>query len=254
MIISLEKLGATTVAEADLIMRSTPLGLEVVVDGKSVGKTPIELPLAVGAHTLALRQGGTEVWRHQLMAQANVDHEFNPSMAEDKQRERRARASQPPAPRPDPPPAKLPEPKTVVEDPKPPEAKEQPVAPKDPPVTQVTPPVKEPTPPPIPPPPPPKPIAIPQTGPITVAPTAVTRIAGETPTVGMSKRAEVPAVIAAKVCITEHGTVSGVTILSKLERHTASDLASTLRTWRYAPYKQAGVAVQACFVVSFRVK
>jgi len=87
-----------------------------------------------------------------------------------------------------------------------------------------------------------------------VAPTAVTRVAGDTPTLGMSKRAEVPPVVAAKVCIDTSGMVTSADIITKLERHTASDLIATMRNWRYAPYKAAGVATSACFVVSFRVK
>jgi hypothetical protein len=210
------------------------------------------MPLSVGPHSLALRQNGVEVWRQQLTAQANIDHEFNPSMTEDKQRERRARASQQPPP---PPPRReesppVEEPKTVVD--------ETPVVP---PIVEVPkpppPPVELPKPPPptITQPPPPKPpVVIQRTGPMTVAPTAVTRISGDTPSVGMSKRAEVPSVIAAKVCINPQGAVTSVDILTKLERHTSSDLAATMRSWRYAPYKHNGTAIAACFVVSFRVK
>jgi hypothetical protein len=117
-----------------------------------------------------------------------------------------------------------------------------------------TPPPPTPTPVPTPvPTPTPRPAPI-QTGPVTVAPNAVTRLSGETATLGKSKRAEVPPVVAAKVCIDTSGSVASVQLLTKLERHTIGDLTDTLKTWRYAPYKQAGVAVPACFVVSFKVK
>jgi hypothetical protein len=61
-------------------------------------------------------------------------------------------------------------------------------------------------------------------------------------------------VIAAKVCIDESGRVTSADMLSKLERHTASDFVDAIRTWKYAPYKQAGIATAACFAISFRVK
>ena len=48
--------------------------------------------------------------------------------------------------------------------------------------------------------------------------------------------------------------VSSVTMLTKLERHTIADLSDALKTWRYTPYKLAGVATPACFAVSFKVK
>jgi hypothetical protein len=89
---------------------------------------------------------------------------------------------------------------------------------------------------------------------VLVPPNAVTRIAGDTPTIGKTKRAEVPSVVAAKVCIDTTGTVTRVEMITKLERLTSVDLAHAVKTWRYAPYKQAGVAVPACFGVSFRVQ
>ena len=63
-----------------------------------------------------------------------------------------------------------------------------------------------------------------------------------------------PAVVAAKVCIDATGKVTSVDMITKLERLTSMDLAHAVRSWRYAPYRQAGVAVTACFGVSFRVQ
>jgi len=82
----------------------------------------------------------------------------------------------------------------------------------------------------------------------------VTKLSGGTPTVGKTKRGEVPPVVAAKVCIDTTGKVSRVQLITKLERVTSLDLTNALETWRYAPYLQAGVARPACFVVSFRVQ
>jgi hypothetical protein len=74
------------------------------------------------------------------------------------------------------------------------------------------------------------------------------------PTLGKSKRAEVPPVVAAKVCIDTAGKVSSVEMITKLERLTSMDLSHAIHTWRYSPYKPGGLATPACFVVSFRVQ
>jgi hypothetical protein len=87
-----------------------------------------------------------------------------------------------------------------------------------------------------------------------VPPHAVTRISGEVPTVGKTKRAELPPAVAAKVCIDTSGKVTSVDMITKLERLTSVDLSHAIHTWRYQPYKQNGVAAPACFVVSFRVQ
>jgi eukaryotic-like serine/threonine-protein kinase len=255
MMITLEKLGAQTVEEAKLIVDSTPRGLEVVLDGRvQPQRTPMRMPIAAGPHTITLRQNGVEVWRHQFVAQANVDHDFNPSMTEAKLRERRQRAAaetriEPPPP-PPPPPPPIPRPDAA-----PPPVDAAPPA-------IVTPPAPSP-----PPPPPPRrqeptitqparpPAEVPRsTGPITVAPNAVTRIAGDLPALSKSRRGEVPPVVAAKLCIDAAGTVTQVNILTKLERVAILDLTAVLRGWRYAPYKHRGAPTPVCFAVSFRVK
>ena len=105
------------------------------------------------------------------------------------------------------------------------------------------------------PPPPPAPAPKPRpTEPVLVAPAAVKRLSGSTPSLAASRRAELPATVSAKVCIDTAGRVTSVDVLTKLERMTLLDLTSALREWRYAPYVQAGAAVPACFVVSFRAK
>jgi hypothetical protein len=98
------------------------------------------------------------------------------------------------------------------------------------------------------------PVAVPRTGPVVVPPTAVKRISGDAPTVSKSKKSEVPPAVSAKVCIDTSGKVSSVDMITKLERMTSLDLGNAIKGWRYAPYKQAGTAVPACFVVSFRVQ
>lgn len=264
------------VAEATLVLSSTPLGLEALVDGRLLGVTPIKTQLPPGAHAIVLRQDGVEVWRQDLTAKASATYEFSPSMAENKRRERAQRAApvaerrdEPDPPAPAPPtehaaaaadhPADLTTDKTVD---KPADKPADPPLdkPAPPPIKPVAAAVVKPTPPPAPPPPavpPPKPapVAPPrQAGPVLVPPTAVRRLAGEVPTLGKSKRAEVPPVVAAKVCIDTAGKVTTVDMITKLERLTSVDLSHALHGWRYAPYKQGGVAVPACFVVSFRVQ
>jgi len=91
------------VAEATLKVTSNPPGLEAVLDGVVLPtKTPITMPLKVGAHSIVLRQNGVEVWKQDLVAQGNVDYEFTPSMDAVKQRERELRRraiTEPPAPK-----------------------------------------------------------------------------------------------------------------------------------------------------------
>jgi hypothetical protein len=99
-----------------------------------------------------------------------------------------------------------------------------------------------------------KPVVVPPPAAITVAPTAVTRLSGDIPTFNTARNPEIPSIIAAKVCISAGGGVTSVAMLTKLESATANGIATTLRGWRYAPYKQAGTAVPVCFAVSFRVK
>ncbi len=286
---------AAATAEATLILSSTPLGLEVVLDGKSLGvRTPAKLPIKSGLHTVALRQQGVEVWRHELVAQAAVDYEFSPSMAEDKQRERAARVAPlavtpPVAPDETPtapatPMSTTPTPTTTTTTqttttqttPEPPplattppiDKTVQPLAVPAPAIATTPAPAKPVAPPPTaitkPAPATPSgtssgtaslPVAAPrQAGPVVVPPSAVTKLSGLTPTIGKTKRAEVPPVVAAKVCIDLTGRVASVAMLSKLERLTSVDLGHAIKTWRYAPYKVGGVAVSACFVVSFRVQ
>jgi eukaryotic-like serine/threonine-protein kinase len=251
VILSLEKLAAGSAAsDANLILSSTPLGLEVLIDGKlQAQRTPFKGPITVGAHVIALRQNGAEVWRQSFVAQASVDHEFSPSMTDDKRRQRLAVAPLivPPAP--------TPTPKTVDHhvDVEPSAAEPAPDA-----ATPTAVPMPEPTPLPVVPPPPTPtpapPVPVAPRGPVTIPPTVVTRIAGDSPSVSMSRNREVPSNVAAKLCIDTAGVITSVDILTKLERHTMTDLTATLRGWRYAPYKQAGTPVSACFVVSFRVK
>ena len=76
-------------AGATLKIRSTPPGLAVVIDGIELPqKTPINMPLKVGPHSIVVRQNGVDVWKQDVNAQASAEYEFAPSMDAAKLRER----------------------------------------------------------------------------------------------------------------------------------------------------------------------
>ncbi len=233
---------------ANLILRTSPPGMEVMIDGRVLHThTPIHRPIRVGWHTIAIRQDGVVVWSQHLLAEANAEHEFSPVFTEQKKRERKKRLERE---RTIVKPASVPETPTPDEATKPDEPEPAPVVPQPVATVPIAPPIpKLPTPAPK-----PKPRVIPHHGPFTVAPTAVHRIHGSPPRLGTSRPEDVPPVIAARVCIDPKGAVTDVHILSKLERRASADLASSIREWRYAPYKHDGAAAPACFAVSFRVR
>ncbi|HEY5946168.1 MAG TPA: PEGA domain-containing protein, partial [Kofleriaceae bacterium] len=92
------------------------------------------------------------------------------------------------------------------------------------------------------------------TAPAIVAPNAVKKISGDPPSIEKFRNVELPASLAAKVCIDETGKVTSADMLSKVPTRVANDLTTSLRSWRYAPHKQAGTVIPACFVVTFRSK
>ncbi|MBA3462882.1 MAG: protein kinase [Deltaproteobacteria bacterium] len=266
----LEPLGtASTVAEATLILRSTPSGLDAYLDGELLpNKTPIKMPIKVGPHRVSIKQNGVEVWHQDLNAKASANYEFEPSMDAARQRERVERETQPVAKKPAPQ-ARPPEPevnrvaeRTVAPTPLAPAIVEQP-RPAPSPTPSPAPAIREtpPAPPPVAPPAPailaqprPAPARVAKAGPVTVPPNTVTKLSGSTPQLGASKNADIPPVIAAKLCIDAAGRVTSADMLTKLQRHTASDFVDAIKTWKYAPYKQAGIETAACFAISFRVK
>jgi hypothetical protein len=87
-----------------------------------------------------------------------------------------------------------------------------------------------------------------------VPPSAVTKLSGAPPEIGKSKNADLPPVIAAKICIDAQGHVTSADIITKLERRATADFVEGIKTWTYAPYKLSGVPTPACFAISFRVK
>ncbi|MDB4952884.1 MAG: serine/threonine protein kinase [Myxococcales bacterium] len=285
--VALEQLGnGAATGDATLAISTTPRDLDVVLDGQVLPqRTPIKVSIKPGAHSVAVRQNGIEVWHQNLMAETAVDYEYNPSLTEEKQRERNERAQAPKpqivhAPRPAPiekdksegssePPIDPPKPddkdvtpaapddKPEVKEPKPdlkPDPKPEPPKP----AVVTKPVVVVPPPPPVVPAKPPAPAPIVTqarpTGPVLVAPSAVTKLSGETPSIGKSKNVDIPPVVAAKVCIDVAGNVSSVDALTKLDRIAKQGLVEGLMSWKYVPYKKDGGAAAACFVVTMRVK
>jgi serine/threonine protein kinase len=252
----LEPLGkGTSQTDATLSLTTTPPDLEAVLDGQPLSQhTPIKIPIKVGPHVVVVRKDNVELWRQTITAEASSVYELNPILTDDKPHGHPA----PPAPgrpmrRPvveAPEPEKVEKPDKVEPPPAPaPEVKAEVPPPAPLPVpTPVTPPPPTPTPPPAPPP------APSHTAPVTVAPNAVTKLSGSLPNIAKFSKTELPAVAAAKLCIDVNGAVTSVDFITKLEKHAATDLGDALRTWRYTPYREKGIAFSACFVVTLRMK
>ena len=82
--ISLERLGAQSAEEANLILSSTPPGLEAVLDSQLLPqRTPIKMPIKVGQHVVAVRKAGVEVWHQTITAEASSNVELNPVIADE---------------------------------------------------------------------------------------------------------------------------------------------------------------------------
>jgi hypothetical protein len=56
-----------TVAEpSTIVIKSTPDGADITVDGKFVGSTPSTLKLAIGDHTITIEKSGFKVWTRTM--------------------------------------------------------------------------------------------------------------------------------------------------------------------------------------------
>jgi len=76
------------------------------------------------------------------------------------------------------------------------------------------------------------------------------------PELSKTRHAEIPPVVAAKLCIDHTGGVTSADLITKLEARSALEMTQTMKTWRYTPYKPTGspTPAAACFAVSFRTK
>jgi eukaryotic-like serine/threonine-protein kinase len=226
--VELAPLGSALMSDATLIVSSNPAGLDAVLDGVLVARTPIKRSIKPGVHAIELRRNGVAVWKKTVDAGAGTIYDLRPTLAEADGSV--AQGSAAPA-------APPPEVADAVAKP------EQ--APAPTPLGTITP-----TPIPAPPPAPPPMIV----GPVSVAPSAVTKLSGPTPNVTKFSDTELPERISAKLCIDAAGRVNTAELLTPVASDPASEILGALRAWRYAPYKLDGTAHPACFAVAFHVK
>ncbi len=227
--VMLEHLGGAANGDATLSVSTTPPGLEVVVDGTLLAKhTPIKgEALKPGPHAIEIRRDGVSIWHQRITAEPSSDYELNPSFVAPAPTPTKATANPPPDAATD--------------------TRDAPVVPTGTPAVV----------PPLPPLPAVGPVdaAVPVAAdPQTVVPTAVTKVSGDPPSFAKLDVTQLPAIIPAKLCIDTSGVVASVDILVKIDHDVAETVRSTLQTWRYAPFKKAGVAVAACFAVTLRAK
>jgi serine/threonine protein kinase len=269
---------------ATLTVDSNPQGLTVVLDGQDIGKTPLNQQVSPGPHTVALKDGTQIKWKESFDAVANAKFAFNPDMSESKQKEREQREqrlaavgtekrpprvvsptptptrdvvkeetpTEPtpvdtatktkidsvPAPKVDvpkvvtPPAPPVPEPK--VEEKKVEEKKEVPKPPQ--------PKVEE------------KKAPPPPAAPKTVR--GVKRVSGDLSAISFKARPNwdnPPSSIAAKLCINAGGSVTSAKVLTKMPADLLSQVSSRLKSFKYQPYKEGGVAIPVCFAENFKV-
>jgi eukaryotic-like serine/threonine-protein kinase len=263
---------------ATISIDSTPAGLVAFLDDNELARrTPIDkLDVQPGTHTVVLQQNGIEVWRETFVAEADAERVLRPVLNEKKKHDHASHRvasahhdASGHAADVDTDTEDTPEPVEVVHE----EpaggpshvtntvgtavAVENPALP-PPPVALPPPPQVLPTPPA--PRPAPRPVAataISSDRPSIVPPSAVKRLHGSLPTIHSVPRAgeRPPSKISSLLCIDTSGSVTTVKVLTHhLPDDVPAELDDTMHGWRYAPYKKAGVARPACFVVSFRVQ
>jgi len=64
---SLEAVTSPAVAEpSTIVIKSTPDGADITVDGKFVGSTPSTLKLTIGEHTISIEKSGFKIWTRAM--------------------------------------------------------------------------------------------------------------------------------------------------------------------------------------------
>jgi eukaryotic-like serine/threonine-protein kinase len=89
--------------------------------------------------------------------------------------------------------------------------------------------------------------------PILVTPNRAHRRSGSIPTLRGTRSANPIRAITAKLCVDRKGSVTAVSILSKVDAQVKRGLTDALERWRYDPIVEGGSAVPACFATTFRV-
>jgi hypothetical protein len=89
--------------------------------------------------------------------------------------------------------------------------------------------------------------------PVMIAEAEATRITGPPPQITPPAGSELPAELAAKLCIDTAGRVTRVEVTSQLDADVAAQLIAALKAWQYAPYTTDGAPRPACFPVVTRL-
>ena len=262
---------ALEVGMAHLSVTSQPTGLVAQLDGKPLEQvTPIELQTTAGPHQLTVTNAAGITWAQDFTAEVDGKYTFFAPLTATKRTQPPVAGTLPPPPAPTvpgiPPHTDRDRPKrsgtttslrtgssrdpAVETEPRVPEA-ELPPAPPPPkaaPVDAGVPAVVTPE--------PAKPLPVVPAGPKTtpvVAASAVTKLAGEIPTMKVNGITDNYADVQSKLCLDDHGRVTSVKVLKALPEIT-DELQHTLLSWRYKPYvNSAGQPSPACFALSFRV-
>jgi hypothetical protein len=168
--------------------------------------------------------------------------EAEPSSSEKRSRRRSSRSDDEPEPEPPPEPVAEkppvePEPAPTVVPPRPPsllegELRPLPVQVKEPPKAR---PSKKPA------------------APKLIAPNLARRRSGVMPVLRGTRSAGDLRAISAKLCLDRKGTVTSVSVLSKVDGQVKEALVRALSSWRYDPVREGGAAVPVCFATTFKV-
>ncbi|ACY12903.1 serine/threonine protein kinase [Haliangium ochraceum] len=242
--------------QAAVAVRSTPSEQRVMLDGELLEqRTPVTLEMSPGAHTLVIvDDAGGELWRHEFDASASTQYEFHPTLSEredteershrrhrddddDDDRERRRRRQSQDDERGDSPEVAAAAPQPSAQSPGQPLAIQTPTASVLDSLAKVE---------------PPKMIERKQPAkPVMVSSNKVERRSGSLPRLEAMRR-DLPERVRALLCIDTSGRVSSVKLYDIAKASVRKDLEGALSKWRYAPYREAGKAVPACFGITFR--
>jgi serine/threonine protein kinase len=256
---------------AQLSVSSQPPGLGVELDGKPLDQvTPLELQVAAGPHALVVTSAAGISWSQSFTAEVDGKYSYVAPLTATRRTGAAAAAvvavAHPPPPaaperndrsdradrnkRPTTAPARIAgkesaEPELLAPEPlwEPPPARSEPSAPAPAPSAPLEPARPKPAAPPL----------APSKATPLVAPTAITKLAGDIPAMKVTGVTDAFADVIAKMCIDDHGRVASVRLVKALPE-IADELQRSLAGWRYKPYTNAaGQSSPACFPVSMRV-
>lgn len=88
--------------------------------------------------------------------------------------------------------------------------------------------------------------------PITLLPHQVKKRSGSLPPIAGEDH-DVPSRAGAKLCIDTRGDVVSAKLLTEMSNRARTRITNALRAWQYAPHRENGTAVPACFAVTFTI-